>query len=125
GERAGLEEIDRLGESFDRLLERLDDAMSAERRVTGGASHEPCPPPTALSGGVGGPLERAPGAPEEGGGDEGGARVGWGASGARACRAAGCRNARAGRGDLAAPSFGRDGREPRRSRGAQPVRPGA
>src|SRR5262249_10479904 len=50
GPRSGLEEIDRLGASFDRLLERLDDAMSAERRLTADASHELRTPLTALSG---------------------------------------------------------------------------
>ena len=50
GGRCGLQEVDRLSEAFDRLLVRLDDAMSAERRLTADASHELRTPLTALSG---------------------------------------------------------------------------
>ena len=50
GLHAGLVEIDQLGRAFDTLLERLDDAMSAERRLTADASHELRTPLTALSG---------------------------------------------------------------------------
>jgi signal transduction histidine kinase len=50
GEPTGLEEIDRLGQSFDRLLQRLDDALRAERQFTADASHELRTPLTVLSG---------------------------------------------------------------------------
>jgi signal transduction histidine kinase len=50
GRPTGLEEIDRLAQSFDRLLERLDDALRAERRLTADASHELRTPLTVLSG---------------------------------------------------------------------------
>ena len=50
GPRSGLAEVDRLADSFDRLLERLDDAMSAERRLTADASHELRTPLTVLGG---------------------------------------------------------------------------
>jgi signal transduction histidine kinase len=50
GGPTGLEEIDRLGRSFDRLLERLDDALRVERQLTADASHELRTPLTVLSG---------------------------------------------------------------------------
>ena len=50
GGPTGLEEIDRLGGAFGRLLERLDDALRAERRLTADVSHELRTPLTVLSG---------------------------------------------------------------------------
>ncbi len=50
GTRSGLQEIDRLAESFDHLLGRLDDALQVERRLTADASHELRTPLTVLSG---------------------------------------------------------------------------
>ena len=50
GERSGLREVDHLAESFDRLLERLDDAIRSERRLTADASHELRTPLTVMSG---------------------------------------------------------------------------
>ena len=50
GERSGLSEVDHLAESFDRLLERLDDAIRSERRLTADASHELRTPLTVMSG---------------------------------------------------------------------------
>ncbi len=50
GGPTGLEEIDRLRASFDRVLERLDDALRAERQFTADASHELRTPLTVLSG---------------------------------------------------------------------------
>ncbi len=50
GARSGLVEVDRLATSFDRLLERLDDALRAERRLTADASHELRTPLTVLGG---------------------------------------------------------------------------
>ncbi len=50
GARSGLDELDRLAVAFDRLLERLDDALSAERRLTADASHELRTPLTVLGG---------------------------------------------------------------------------
>ena len=50
GEPTGFEEVDRLAESFNRLLERLDHALRAERRFTADASHELRTPLTVLSG---------------------------------------------------------------------------
>ena len=64
GERSGLIEVDRLAASFDRLLERLDDAMSSERRLTADASHELRTPLTVMSGELEMLAERtAPGSP--------------------------------------------------------------
>ena len=60
GERSGLAEVDRLAASFDRLLERLDDAMSSERRLTADASHELRTPLTAVSGELDLLAERTP-----------------------------------------------------------------
>lgn len=60
GIQSGLTEVDRLGHSFDRLLERLDDAMRAERRLTADASHELRTPLTVLGGELDMLLERAP-----------------------------------------------------------------
>ncbi len=60
GPRSGLAEIDRLADSFDHLLERLDDAMSAERRLTADASHELRTPLTVLSGELDMLLEKTP-----------------------------------------------------------------
>ena len=60
GSRSGLAELDRLAGSFDRLLERLDDAMRSERRLTADASHELRTPLTVLSGELELLLERAP-----------------------------------------------------------------
>ncbi len=50
GDPIGLDEIDRLHASFSRLLERLGEALRAERRFTADASHELRTPLTALSG---------------------------------------------------------------------------
>lgn len=50
GTRSGLREVDYLAESFDRLLERLDDAIRSERRLTADASHELRTPLTVMSG---------------------------------------------------------------------------
>jgi len=50
GPASGLEEIDRLGGAFGRLLERLRGAVRAERRFTADASHELRTPLTAISG---------------------------------------------------------------------------
>ena len=50
GPPSGLEEIDRLGAAFGRLLERLRGAVRAERRFTADASHELRTPLTAISG---------------------------------------------------------------------------
>ncbi len=50
GARSGLREVDHLAESFDRLLERLDDAIRSERRLTADASHELRTPLTVMSG---------------------------------------------------------------------------
>ena len=50
GEPTGLEEIDRLAQSFERLLGRLADALRAERQLTADASHELRTPLTVLSG---------------------------------------------------------------------------
>ena len=60
GIQSGLTEVDRLGDSFDRLLERLDDAMRAERRLTADASHELRTPLTVLGGELDMLLEHAP-----------------------------------------------------------------
>jgi signal transduction histidine kinase len=60
GERSGLIEVDRLAASFDRLLERLDDAMSSERRLTADASHELRTPLTVMSGELEMLAERTP-----------------------------------------------------------------
>jgi signal transduction histidine kinase len=43
-------ELDQLGEAFDRLLERLDERLLAERRFTADVSHELRTPLTVLSG---------------------------------------------------------------------------
>ena len=50
GTQSGLAEVDRLAASFDRLLERLDDALRAERRLTADASHELRTPLTVVAG---------------------------------------------------------------------------
>jgi len=50
GARSGLAELDPLAASFDRLLERLDDALKAERRLSADASHELRTPLTVLNG---------------------------------------------------------------------------
>jgi signal transduction histidine kinase len=50
GARSGLHEIDRLAEAFDQLLDRLDRALRAERRLTADVSHELRTPLTVLSG---------------------------------------------------------------------------
>ncbi len=50
GARTGVEEVDRLAESFDRLLERLDDARARERRFAADASHELRTPLNVLGG---------------------------------------------------------------------------
>jgi signal transduction histidine kinase len=50
GAASGLAEIDELGASFNRLLERLDDLLQSERRFTADASHEIRTPLTVLSG---------------------------------------------------------------------------
>jgi signal transduction histidine kinase len=50
GPASGLAEIDELRDSFDRLLERLDDLLQSERRFTADASHELRTPLTVLSG---------------------------------------------------------------------------
>ena len=50
GDATGVEEVDRLGDSFNRLLARLDDLLNAERRFTSNASHELRTPLTVLSG---------------------------------------------------------------------------
>lgn len=50
GQPSGLAEIDRLGHAFNRLLERLDDALRAERQLSADASHELRTPLTVLSG---------------------------------------------------------------------------
>jgi signal transduction histidine kinase len=64
GSRSGLEELDRLADSFDRVLERLGDALSAERRLTADASHELRTPLTVLGGELDMLLEKAaPGSP--------------------------------------------------------------
>jgi signal transduction histidine kinase len=64
GSRSGLEELDRLADSFDRVLERLDNALSAERRLTADASHELRTPLTVLAGELDLLLEKAaPGSP--------------------------------------------------------------
>jgi two-component system OmpR family sensor kinase/two-component system sensor histidine kinase QseC len=60
GSRSGLAEVDRLADSFDRLLERLDDAMSAERRLTADASHELRTPLTVLGGELEMLVEKTP-----------------------------------------------------------------
>jgi two-component system sensor histidine kinase QseC len=60
GQRSGLIEVDRLAVAFDRLLERLDDAMRSERRLTADASHELRTPLTVLGGELDMMLERAP-----------------------------------------------------------------
>ena len=60
GERSGLIEVDRLAASFDRLLERLDDAISSERRLTADASHELRTPLTVMSGELELLAERTP-----------------------------------------------------------------
>ena len=60
GERSGLIEVDRLAASFDRLLERLDDAMSSERRLTADASHQLRTPLTVMSGELEMLAERTP-----------------------------------------------------------------
>ena len=59
GSRSGLEELDRM-DAFDRVLERLDDALSAERRLTADASHELRTPLTVLGGELDLLLEKAP-----------------------------------------------------------------
>src|SRR5439155_15320772 len=46
----GIEEVDRLQESINRLLELLDDHLQAERRFTADASHELLTPLTVISG---------------------------------------------------------------------------
>ena len=64
GAHSGLSEIDQLAGSFDRLLQRLDDAMQAERRLTADASHELRTPLTTLGGELELLLEaEAPGSP--------------------------------------------------------------
>ncbi len=64
GARPGLEELDRLADSFDRVLERLDDALSAERRLTADASPELRTPLTVLAGELELLVEKAaPGSP--------------------------------------------------------------
>jgi signal transduction histidine kinase len=64
GARSGLAELDPLAASFDRLLERLDDALKAERRLSADASHELRTPLTVLSGELELLLEAAaPGSP--------------------------------------------------------------
>ena len=60
GDRSGLREVDHLAESFDRLLERLDDAIRSERRLTADASHELRTPLTVLSGELDLLAERTP-----------------------------------------------------------------
>ena len=60
GPRSGLAEVDRLAAAFDRLLERLDDAMRAERRLTADASHELRTPLTVLGGELELLLEQTP-----------------------------------------------------------------
>jgi len=60
GARSGLAELDHLAASFDRLLERLDDALKAERRLSADASHELRTPLTVLSGELELLLEAAP-----------------------------------------------------------------
>ena len=50
GDPSGVSELDRLRESFDRLLVRLDDLLDNERRFTSDASHELRTPLTAISG---------------------------------------------------------------------------
>jgi len=50
GPATGVHEIDRLGDSFNRLLARLDDLLRSERRFTSNASHELRTPLTVLSG---------------------------------------------------------------------------
>jgi len=50
GGPSGVSELDRLRESFDRLLVRLDDLLDNERRFTSDASHELRTPLTAISG---------------------------------------------------------------------------
>ena len=66
GARSGLAELDPLAASFDRLLERLDDALKAERRLSADASHELRTPLTVLSGELELLLEAAPpGSPTE------------------------------------------------------------
>ena len=60
GARSGLAELDHLAASFDRLLERLDDALKAERRLTADASHELRTPLTVLGGELELLLEGAP-----------------------------------------------------------------
>ena len=57
GTQSGLAEVDQLAASFDRLLERLDDALLAERRLTADASHELRTPLTVLNGELGLLLE--------------------------------------------------------------------
>lgn len=61
GPRTGFAEVDRLAASFDRLLERLDDAMRSERRLTADASHELRTPLTALGAELELLAERTPG----------------------------------------------------------------
>jgi len=60
GSRSGVAEVDRLAASFDRLLERLDDALRAERRLTADASHELRTPLTVLGGELELLAERTP-----------------------------------------------------------------
>ncbi len=60
GAQSGLAEVDRLAASFDRLLERLDDALRAERRLTADASHELRTPLTVLGGELDLVRERTP-----------------------------------------------------------------
>ena len=60
GAHSGLAELDPLAASFDRLLERLDDALKAERRLSADASHELRTPLTVLSGELELLLEAAP-----------------------------------------------------------------